>query len=240
MKIAIIGYGKMGIAIEKVAIERGHDVLLKINLENITDFTVENLKKCDVAIEFTDPSSAIGNINKCFEANLPVVVGTTGWYSRFEEIKSKCLATNNTLLHATNYSLGVNLFFELNKKLAQLMNNYPSYSVKMEEIHHTEKKDAPSGTAITLAEGIIENLDRKSTWVNHPSADGNENELSIISKRVNDVPGTHEIFYQSAEDDITITHTAYNRNGFALGAVIGAEYIYNKKGIFTMKDVLFN
>lgn len=238
MKIAIIGYGKMGIAIEKIAIERGHEVLLKINLENIAEFTVENLKKCNVAIEFTDPSSAIGNIYKCFEANLPVVVGTTGWYNSFDEIKSKCLATNNTLLHATNYSLGVNLFFEINKKLAQLMNNYPSYSVKMEEIHHTEKKDAPSGTAITLAEGIIENLDRKSTWINQDST--KENELSIISKRINDVPGTHEIFYQSAEDDITITHTAYNRNGFALGAVIGAEYIYNKKGIFTMKDVLFN
>lgn len=228
----------MGIAIEKIAIERGHEVLLKINLDNINEFTVENLKKCEVAIEFTEPNAVIANIYKCFEANLPIVVGTTGWYNKFDEVKSACLTTNNTLLHATNYSLGVNIFFELNKKLAQLMNNYPSYSVMMEEIHHTEKKDAPSGTAITLAEGIIENIDRKTTWTNHETT--LENELSIISKRVNDVPGTHEIFYQSAEDDITITHTAYNRNGFALGAVIGAEYIVNKKGIFTMKEVLFN
>jgi 4-hydroxy-tetrahydrodipicolinate reductase len=238
MKIAIIGYGKMGLAIEKIAIERGHEVVLKINLDNMHEFTIENLKNCDVAIEFTEPTSVIANIFKCFEANLPVVVGTTGWYSKFDEIKSTCLNNNNTLLHATNYSLGVNLFFELNKKLAQLMSKYPSYNVMMEEIHHTEKKDAPSGTAITLAEGIIENLDRKNNWVNNQAFE--ENELSIISKRVNDVPGTHEICYQSAEDDITITHTAYNRNGFALGAVIGAEYIHNKKGIFTMKEVLFN
>ncbi|MBV6485401.1 MAG: 4-hydroxy-tetrahydrodipicolinate reductase [Flavobacteriales bacterium] len=238
MKIAIIGYGKMGVAIEKIAIERGHEVVLKINLDNMHEFTIENLKKCDVAIEFTEPSSVITNIYKCFEANLPVVVGTTGWYNKFDEIKSACLTTNNTLLHATNYSLGVNLFFELNKKLAQLMNNYSNYNVMMEEIHHTEKKDAPSGTAITLAEGIIENLDRKNKWVNNQTFE--ENELSIISKRINDVPGTHEICYQSAEDDITITHTAYNRNGFALGAVIGAEYIHNKKGIFTMKEVLFS
>jgi len=238
MKIAIIGYGKMGVAIEKIAIERGHEVVLKINLDNMHEFTIENLKKCDVAIEFTEPSSVITNIYKCFEANLPVVVGTTGWYNKFDEIKSACLTTNNTLLHATNYSLGVNLFFELNKKLAQLMNNYSNYNVMMEEIHHTEKKDAPSGTAITLAEGIIENLDRKNKWVNNQTFE--ENVLSIISKRINDVPGTHEICYQSAEDDITITHTAYNRNGFALGAVIGAEYIHNKKGIFTMKEVLFS
>ena len=238
MNIAIIGYGKMGVAIENIATERGHNVVLKINLDNMHDFTIENLKKCDVAIEFTEPNAVIANIYKCFEANLPVVVGTTGWYNKFDEIKSNCLNSNNTLLHATNYSLGVNIFFELNKKLAQLMNNYPSYRVMMEEIHHTEKKDAPSGTAITLAEGIIENMDRKTKWVNQNTTQ--ENELSIISKRVNDVPGTHEIFYQSAEDDITITHTAYNRNGFALGAVIGAEYIVNKKGIFTMKEVLFN
>lgn len=228
----------MGMAIEKIAIERGHEVVLKINLDNMHEFTIENLKNCDVAIEFTEPTSVIANIYKCFEANLPVVVGTTGWYSNFDEIKAACLTTNNTLLHATNYSLGVNLFFELNKKLAQLMSKYPSYNVMMEEIHHTEKKDAPSGTAITLAEGIIENLNRKNKWVNNQTFE--ENELSIISKRVNDVPGTHEICYQSAEDDITITHTAYNRNGFALGAVIGAEYIHNKKGIFTMKEVLFN
>lgn len=228
----------MGVAIENIATERGHNVVLKINLDNMYDFTIENLKKCDVAIEFTEPNAVIANIYKCFEANLPVVIGTTGWYNKFDEIKSACLSTNSTLLHATNYSLGVNIFFELNKKLAQLMNNYPSYHVMMEEIHHTEKKDAPSGTAITLAEGIIENIDRKTTWTNHETT--LENELSIISKRVNDVPGTHEIFYQSAEDDITITHTAYNRNGFALGAVIGAEYIVNKKGIFTMKEVLFN
>lgn len=238
MNIAIIGYGKMGLAIEKIATERGHHVTLKINVDNIDEFTVENLKKCDVAIEFTDPTSAYYNIKKCFEANLPVVVGTTGWYNKFDEVKDVCLKTNNTLLYATNYSLGVNLFFELNKQLATLMNKYSSYNVMMEEIHHTEKKDSPSGTAITLAEGIIQHIDRKTSWVNQETHQPNE--LSIISKRVENVPGTHEVFYQSAEDDITITHTAYNRNGFALGAVIGAEYIFNKKGIFTMKDVLFN
>lgn len=228
----------MGLAIEKIATERGHHVTLKINVDNIDEFTVENLKKCDVAIEFTDPTSAYYNIKKCFEANLPVVVGTTGWYNKFDEVKDVCLKTNNTLLYATNYSLGVNLFFELNKQLATLMNKYSSYNVMMEEIHHTEKKDSPSGTAITLAEGIIQHIDRKTSWVNQETHQPNE--LSIISKRVENVPGTHEVFYQSAEDDITITHTAYNRNGFALGAVIGAEYIFNKKGIFTMKDVLFN
>lgn len=238
MNIAIIGYGKMGMAIEKIATDRGHAVLLKINLDNMHDFTIENLKMCDVAIEFTDPTSAISNIKKCFEAQLPVVVGTTGWYNKLEEIKLNCLSSNNTLLYASNYSLGVNLFFELNKKLAQLMNNYSSYDVEMEEIHHTEKKDSPSGTAITLAEGIIENIDRKTTWVNHVAKQ--ENELSIISKRIVNVPGTHEVVYKSAEDEIEIKHTALNRNGFALGAVIGAEYIFNKKGIFTMKEVLFN
>ncbi len=238
MNIAILGYGKMGMAIEKIAIERGHKIALKINIDNLSDLTLDNLKKCDVAIEFTDPTSAIKNMYTCFEANIPVVVGTTGWYQRFDEVKQKCLSTKNTMLYATNYSVGVNMFFELNKKLAQLMNKHTNYNVMMEEIHHTEKKDSPSGTAITLAEGIIENLDRKNTWVNH--AANQENELSILSKRIENVPGTHEVFYQSAEDNITITHTAYNRNGFALGAIIGAEYIINKKGIFTMKEVLFN
>ncbi|MCC7332258.1 MAG: 4-hydroxy-tetrahydrodipicolinate reductase [Flavobacteriales bacterium] len=238
MKIAILGYGKMGKAIEKVALERGHTVDLKINIDNIKDLTIENLKKCDVAIEFTEPSSAISNIRKCFEAKIPVVVGTTGWYDHFEEIKTQCLTSNGCLLYATNFSLGVNIFFELNKRLAELMNKFNSYQVFMEEIHHTEKKDAPSGTAITLAEGIIQKLDKKKKWINEPST--TDEILGIISKRIPDVPGTHEVIYQSSEDEIKITHTAYNRSGFALGAVIGAEYISRKTGVFTIKDILFN
>lgn len=238
MKIAIIGYGKMGKEIEKIALDRGHTVPLKISSTNLSDFSIENLKKCDAAIDFTTPDLAVGNIYKCFDANLPIVVGTTGWYASFNEVIQKCAKHNQTILHATNCSLGVNLFFELNKKLAKLMSTQNDYDVKIEEIHHTQKLDAPSGTAITLAEGLIENYPQKNTW--KCDQEVGENELLINAFREENVPGTHAIKYCSEIDEIEIKHTAHNRKGFAKGAVIAAEYIANKKGVFTMNDVLFN
>jgi 4-hydroxy-tetrahydrodipicolinate reductase len=236
MKIALIGYGKMGKAIETIAIEIGHTIVLKITTQNSNDLTVENLSKADVAIEFTNPESAIDNLYKCFDANVPVVCGSTGWLHNLENVEETCLQKNGTLLYASNFSIGVNIFFELNKKLAQLMANQYNYKVEIEEIHHTQKKDAPSGTAITIAEGIMHHLPQKTKWINEAST--NENELPIISKRIDPAPGTHTIKYTSAIDDIEITHTAHNRQGFANGAVIAAEFLLGKKGIFTMKDVL--
>ncbi|MCB0409409.1 MAG: 4-hydroxy-tetrahydrodipicolinate reductase [Flavobacteriales bacterium] len=238
MKIAIIGYGKMGKEIEQIALQRGHEVLLKITSSNLEDMSLENLQKCDVAIEFTRPDKAIENIKKCFDAHLPVVVGTTGWFEQLEEVKQLCASSNGTLLYASNCSLGVNIFFELNKKLAQLMKSQEDYQVQIEEIHHTQKLDAPSGTAITLAEGLIENYPSKSSWENNLS--DNNAVLPVISHRIENVPGTHVIKYSSEIDEIEIKHTAHNRKGFASGAVIAAEYIAPKKGVFTMSDVLFN
>ncbi len=238
MKIGIIGYGKMGKELERVAIERGHEVVLKISSENVHEFNFDNLKNIDVAIEFTNPEFAVNNINICLSSNTPIVVGTTGWYGNFEEVKN-CVAQNEgTLLYATNCSIGVNLFFKLNKYLAKLMNNNKEYEVRIEETHHTQKIDAPSGTAITLAEGIIENRNEKDCWIKGESA--HKNQLSVLSHRIENMPGTHEIKYTSAIDDIEIKHTAHNRKGFAIGAIIAAEYIKDKKGIFTMEDVLFN
>lgn len=238
MKIALIGYGKMGKAIEEIALDRGHSVPLKIDISNISDFTAENLKQCDVAIEFTGPHSAVENISKCLDAGIPVVSGSTGWLEQWDTIKDKCESLKGTLLYASNFSVGVNIFFELNKKLAQLMSSQPSYKVTMEEIHHTQKKDAPSGTAITLAEQILEQLPGKTKWVN--DAPGSPAEIPIISKRIDPAPGTHSIRYSSAIDDIEIIHTAHNRTGFATGAVLAAEYINGKKGIYSMKEVLFS
>jgi 4-hydroxy-tetrahydrodipicolinate reductase len=236
MNIALIGYGKMGKAIEAIAIERGHTISLKITSLNIDDFTTANLAKADVAIEFTNPESAINNLYKCFEAKVPVVCGSTGWLNRLEEVKENCNSQNSGLLYASNFSVGVNIFFELNKKLAQLMSKQSTYKVSVEEIHHTHKKDAPSGTAITIAEGIMDNITQKTKWVNE--ATESQNELSIISKRIDPAPGTHTVKYSSSIDDIEITHTAHNRQGFALGAVLAAEFLLGKKGIFTMQDVL--
>lgn len=236
MNIALIGYGKMGKAIEAIAVERGHTITLKISSQNSNEFTPENLATADVAIEFTNPESAIENLYKCFNANVPVVCGSTGWLNQLPQVQEYCTAKNGGLLYASNFSVGVNIFFELNKKLAQLMSNQPSYNVMVEEIHHTQKKDAPSGTAITIAEGIMDNLTQKTKWVNEVT--DNENELTIISKRIDPAPGTHTVKYCSSIDDIEITHTAHNRQGFALGAVLAAEFLYNKKGIFTMQDVL--
>jgi 4-hydroxy-tetrahydrodipicolinate reductase len=238
MNIAIIGYGKMGEEIEKIALERGHHVPLKINSSNLSALNAENLETIDAAIEFTSPDSAVKNIVTCFDLQVPIVVGTTGWYNSFDEVKQECEAKNATLLHATNCSLGVNIFFKINEELAKLMNKQSNYNVQLEETHHTQKLDAPSGTAITLAKGVLDNLERKSSWKNDTTEI--KEELSILSHRIENVPGTHTINYTSEIDDIEIKHTAHNRKGFALGAVVAAEYIHDKKGIFTMNDVLFN
>lgn len=235
MKIAILGYGKMGKVIEEIAIQRGHSIALKINQTNL-DFDLELLRNCDVAIEFSSPESAIGNINKCFDANIPVVVGTTGWYAEFNAVQERCISENKGLLYATNFSVGVNIFYEINKKLAALMDANSQYDVEVEETHHTQKLDAPSGTAISIAEGIIDNMDRKDSWKN--DAIVSTNELAIESIRTEDVPGTHIVKYESDIDVVEIKHEAKNRNGFAFGAVLAAEYINGKNGIFTMKDVL--
>ncbi|WP_179415887.1 4-hydroxy-tetrahydrodipicolinate reductase [Mucilaginibacter sp. E4BP6] len=244
MKIALLGYGKMGKIIEKIAIDRKHEIVLKIDHDNLHELTAENLKKADVAIEFTMPGSVLGNIAKCFEAGTPVVVGTTGWYDELENIKQQCGQNNNTLLYATNFSVGVNIFFKINKVLAKLMNNYPYYDVQVEEIHHTQKLDSPSGTAITIAEGIIENIDAKKSWLNVLTTDDNntedninQNELLIESLRIDSVPGTHTVIYDSEVDSIEFKHTAHNRNGFALGAVLAAEWLQDKKGFHSVQDM---
>lgn len=236
MKIALIGYGKMGQAIEKIALERGHNIGLKISIDNLNDLTKDNIKTCDVAIEFTSPESALSNLEFCLSHQIPVVCGSTGWYKEAHKIETLCHEKKGTLLYASNFSVGVNLFFELNKKLAALMATQNSYTVSMEEIHHTQKLDAPSGTAITLAEQILSAQPQKKGWINDTST--KEDTISIISRRINPAPGTHSIKYSSKIDDIEIIHTAHNREGFAFGAVLAAEYIAGRKGIFKMNDVL--
>lgn len=236
MNIALIGYGKMGKEIEQIALSRGHKIVLKVDVSNADTYTSEELKLADVAIEFSTPESALKNIYKCFDVNVPVVVGTTGWLSKLDEVKEKCKNQNQTLFYASNYSIGVNLFFKLNEYLSKLMNNYTDYNVTMEEIHHVHKLDAPSGTAISLANQIIKNNTAKQKWVNEETT--SKNELSIVSKRLDEVPGTHTVTYSSAVDEINITHIAHNRKGFALGAVVAAEWVKNKKGIFGMNDLM--
>ncbi len=240
--IALLGYGKMGLIIERYALERGHEIVLKITLENQVELTAANLSKADVAIDFSAPDAAISNIYACFEANIPVVVGTTGWYGQLQQVKNDCLSSNNTLLYGSNFSIGVNVFFHMNQILAKLMNNFPAYDVQVEEIHHTQKLDAPSGTAMTIAEGIIENLERKQEWVN--TIDGNpldnnlkNEQLLIASERVDQVPGTHTVIYSSEVDEIEFKHTAHSRAGFALGAVIAAEWLKDKQGFFNIADI---
>lgn len=235
MKLALIGYGKMGKEIESIALERGHSIIFKGNSEN-KNFSASDLKDCDVAIEFTNPDSVIKNIEKCFLGNIPVVIGTTGWYHHFSEIKSLCKKGNHSMLYATNFSIGVNIFFEINRRLAKLMDVQKNYEVMVEEIHHTQKLDAPSGTGITIAEDIVKNISRKDKWVGGES--NNETDLNIFSQRIDNIPGTHIVKYSSSIDDIEIKHIAHNRKGFALGAVLAAEWLKDKKGIFTMNDVL--
>jgi len=236
MKIALIGYGKMGHAIEEIASQKGHEIVLRIGIENMEDFTIENVSKADVAIEFTSPHSAAENIKKCIDAGVAVVSGSTGWLQQWGDVKNYVINKDGALIYASNYSIGVNLFFELNSFLAKLMSKHEGYNASMEEIHHTQKKDAPSGTAITLAEQLMQEIKRKKQWVNHIS--DNPEELEIISERIDPAPGTHKIKYSSDIDDIEIIHTAHNRKGFAAGAVLAAEFICGKKGIFSMKDVL--
>ncbi len=236
LKIALIGYGKMGKAIETIALQRGHRIVLKIDIENAADFTRENLQKADVAIEFTSPHSAYDNIIKCLSFGIPVVCGSTGWLHQWEAVTNYCAQENGCFLYSSNYSIGVNIFFEINKRLAALMGTHADYQITMEETHHTQKKDAPSGTAVSLAEQIIERIPRKIKWVSNKRA-GNET-INIISKRIDPAPGTHKVTYSSPIDTIDIIHTAHNRTGFATGAVLAAEFAYSKKGIFSMKEVL--
>jgi len=230
MKIALLGYGRMGKTIEQIALKRGHSIVLKI--EDGSDY---DIKKADVAIDFSIPNAAFKNISTCLNNNVAVVSGTTGWLEDYEKAVALCKQQNGAFIYGSNFSLGVNIFFELNKKLANMMQSLDQYNVSMEEIHHMQKLDEPSGTAITLAEGIIENSP-KENWV--LGASESQNDIGIEALRQPDVPGTHSVFYESEVDNITIKHTAHSRQGFALGAVVAAEWLHNKKGIFTMKDVL--
>lgn len=236
MKIALIGYGKMGHEIEKAAMAKGHEVVLKFDVNNAADLSPANLKKADVAIEFTMPESAVSNILKCFEASVPVVCGTTGWLARFDEVRQACKDRKGAFFYASNYSIGVNLFFRLNEQLAKMMGPYNNYIPSMEEIHHIHKKDAPSGTAITLAEGLIKNHAGSAKWALKEKAV--KGELPITSIREGDVPGTHSIRYTSDCDEIEITHKAFSRRGFADGAVMAAAWLVGKQGVFGMNDLL--
>lgn len=230
MKIALLGYGRMGKSIEAIALNRGHSISLKVvNESSNFDFA-----DTDVAIDFSIPMAAVSNIKRAIDANVPVISGTTGWLDQYQDIVAYCKSKNGTFLYASNFSLGVNIFFEINKKLSQLMAPLTEYAIEMEEIHHTKKLDAPSGTAISLAEQIIEHTDYKSWTLDQPMA----NEIHIDAKRIPEVPGTHEVTYNSEVDSISIKHTAHSRQGFAMGAVVAAEWIKDKKGIFSMKDVL--
>ena len=230
MKIALLGYGKMGQTIERIALERGHEIVLKKDEFN----TYEGLSNADVAIDFSIPMVAVSNISSCFHANVPVISGTTGWLEHYDEMVALCVAKNGAFISSSNFSLGVNLFFELNEYLAKMMSKFDSYQVEMEEIHHTQKLDAPSGTAISLAKGVIDNSAYTKWTLDNPKP----KEIHIEAKRIENIPGTHTVTYNSIVDSIEIKHTAHNRDGFALGAVIAAEWIVGKKGVFTMKDVL--
>ena len=230
MKIALLGYGKMGKVIERIALERGHEIVLKKDHDN----TFEGLLNADVGIDFSVPDSAVGNISECLNNGIPVISGTTGWLADYPKMVQLCEEKSGSFIYASNFSLGVNVFFELNEYLAKMMANLKQYNVSMEEIHHTQKLDAPSGTAITLAEGVIKHTDYANWTLETPIS----NEIHIEAKRIENVPGTHSIFYDSEVDQIEIKHTAHSREGFALGAVVAAEWLKDKKGVFNMKDVL--
>src|ERR1035437_9738427 len=236
MKIALIGYGKMGKEIEQVALERKHTIALIIDINNINELTPQNLKKADVAIEFSRPETAVNNIRTCFSSDTPIVTGTTGWLEHFDTIKDECIKGNKQFFYASNYSLGVNIFFKVNQFLAKIMNNFGQYEVEMEEIHHIQKLDAPSGTAISLANDIIKNMERKKQW--QLNKQDTAESLKINAVRRDMVPGTHTVKYDSTVDYIEMTHCAKSRKGFALGAVIAAEFIAGKKGFFNMDDLL--
>jgi 4-hydroxy-tetrahydrodipicolinate reductase len=233
MRIILVGYGKMGKTIEKIALQRGHEIAARIDVGNQKDLETAS---GDVAIEFSHPDAAFNNLKKCIERNIPVVCGTTGWLDKKTEIENLTKSNNAAFFYASNYSLGVNIFFKLNEQLAQMMKGFEAYDISMEEIHHTEKKDAPSGTAITLAEGVLKHAKQKKAWVKDKSA--NKSDLLIKSLRIDQVPGTHTVKYSSAIDDIEIKHTAHTREGFALGAVMVAEWIRDKKGVLNMDHFL--
>ena len=230
MKIALLGYGKMGKVIEKIALERGHEIVLKKDQSNSFD----GLLNADIAIDFSIPDSAVRNITECLNNEIPVISGTTGWLNDYPKIVALCEEKNGSFIYGSNFSLGVNIFFELNEYLSKMMANMKQYNVSMEEIHHTQKLDAPSGTAITLAEGIIKHTDYTNWTLENPT----KNQIEINAKRIENIPGTHSVFYDSEVDQIEIKHTAHSREGFALGAVVAAEWLVGKKGVFTMKDVL--
>lgn len=231
MKIALFGYGKMGKTIERLALRRGHEIIAKIDID-----TVDNdISNADVAIDFSIPAKAFENISRCFNTNIPIVCGTTGWLDKFEEAKDLCKTKDGAFIYASNYSLGVNIFFELNKQLAKIMAKFSDYTISLEEIHHIQKLDAPSGTAISLANDIIANTD-KNNWVLDVTKD--DDSIPIVAKRIENVPGTHMVRYNSEVDELEIKHSAKNRDGFALGAIIAAEWLQNKKGVYTMQDVL--
>lgn len=239
MKIALLGYGKMGQVIERIALKRGHEIVLRKSSSDAFD----GLETTDVAIDFSIPDAAVGNISTCLNLGIPVISGTTGWLDQYDNVVKLCEEQEGAFIYGSNFSLGVNIFFELNEHLAKIMAKFPQYKVAMEEIHHTQKLDAPSGTAISLAKDIIENSDYSGWALENAKTDGtSESELAkqilIDAKRIENVPGTHSVFYHTEVDSIEIKHTAHNREGFALGAVIAAEWILDKTGIFTMKDVL--
>ncbi|MEP7170521.1 MAG: 4-hydroxy-tetrahydrodipicolinate reductase [Bacteroidota bacterium] len=238
MKLALIGYGKMGKEIEHIAASMGHEIVLKINRQNLSQFTSENLIKADAAIEFTQPAAAFFNISKCFDSGIPVVTGTTGWYDQLNEVKELCMMKNGSILHASNFSIGVNLFFELNRKLAKLMRAHNDYKVSLEEIHHTQKLDKPSGTAITLANDIIAASELKKIITINDSEKNDKEKLFINSVRKENIVGTHSVNYQSEIDSIKIKHEAFSRKGFAQGAVLAAKWLIGRKGFFQMKDFL--
>jgi len=242
MKIVILGYGKMGQLIEKFALKRDHEIALIVDAHNRESLTAEDLVDADIAIDFSTPDAALENISLCFEADLPLVVGTTGWYEHLQEVKETCLEADQALLYGSNFSIGVNIFFHINRLLAKAVSPYQQYDVQVEEIHHIHKLDAPSGTAITIAEGIIENNDVKKSWVNQVVGSEEEivnkpNELLIESLRIEEVPGTHTVLYSSEVDQIEFKHTAHNRDGFALGAVVAAEWLYGKKGFYQVTEI---
>lgn len=236
MKIALIGYGKMGKTIEQIALDRGHQIVSVVDINNPEEIRSDNFKRADVAIEFTTPATALGNYMNSFAAGVPVVSGTTGWLDRIGEVKEMCEKEGKTFFYASNFSIGVNIFFALNKHLAKIMNNFPGYDVKMMETHHIHKLDAPSGTAITLAEGILDTMDRKDRWTLETASQPTD--LPIHAIREGEVPGIHEITYESDVDTISIKHDAKSRAGFALGAVVAAEFTAGKKGFLGMEDML--
>lgn len=236
MNIAIIGYGKMGKEIEQIALDRGHTIQLKIDVENISEVKAEDFNEVDVAVEFSNPNSAYSNINLCFDHDIPVVSGTTGWLDDFEKTVERCKNEKKTFFYASNYSIGVNLFFKLNSYLAKIMNKFSAYDVRVEETHHTQKLDAPSGTAITITEELLNQLDRKSKWEQEAASDSDS--IAVKSFREGKVPGNHKVTYESSFDKIMLEHNAKNRKGFALGALLAAEFIVGRKGYFTMNDML--